>query len=233
MNSQGLFRQWWRIGGLLGIGFAVLFFASISVQGDTPMRDDSVQEIRAYFQDDGDMYMLGDYLGALAFLFFFLPYVVTLRWVLDSAGGRPIWPWMIVLGGVSMIALGGAGAGSFGTQAISADNTEIDDSSVRLLTEMNLYFFTLFSLGMAVFAGSASLAILKAGVLWRWLAVVGLLAAVLLIIGASWTIDGNEDGALAVPGFIGAPVTLLFVILTSVNMLLLKEEPVSRDRATG
>lgn len=230
-----LLQQWWRLGGVFGIVFAILFIiGAIILQGDIPMRDDSIEDVRAYFREDGDTYLAGDYISAIGFVLFFLPYVVTLRWVLGSGEGwPPIWSWVMVVGGVSMVALGGAGAATFGTLALSADNSEIDDSSVRLIMEMNSYFFVLFAFGMALFVGSASLAVLRAGVLWRWLAAPGLLAAVLLIIGAAWPIDGDEEGALAILGFIGAPVTLLWVLLSSINMIMMKEEPAPTERAAA
>jgi len=233
MDMHGLFRQWWRIGGVFGIIFVVLFIiGAIIIPGEPPMRDDSIQEIRQYFQDDGDIYLAGDYMVGIAFVLFFVPYLVTLRWVLGSGEGwPPIWSWVTVAGGLTMLVLGGTGAAAFGTLALSADNPEIDDSSVRLLMEMNSYSFTLFSFGMALFVASASLVILRTGVLWRWLAGLGLLAALLLVVGAAWTIDGDEDGALATLGFIGAPATLLFIILTSINMIMMKEEPAPTERA--
>ena len=232
MNSQGLLRQWWRIGGALGIAFVILNIVGIAVQGDTPVRDDSIEEIRAYFRDDGDMYAVGDYLTGIAILFLFLPYLVTLRWVLGSGEGwPPIWSWLTVVGGVIMVALGGAGALTFGTLALSADNPEVDDSSVRLMVEMSTYAFTLFTLGMALFVGSASVAILKTGVMWRWLGGLGLLIAILLIVGGAWPIDGDEEGPLAIAGFIGAPATLLFIIISSINMILKSEEPAPTERA--
>jgi hypothetical protein len=235
VNSQRSWDNWWRAGGVFGLIFVILFIiGGIGLAGDTPTRDDSIEEIRAYFQDDGDIYLIGDYISGLAFVFFFIPYLVILRWVLGSREGWPaLGSWLTVLGGVLMVALGGAGAMTFGTLALSADNSEIDDSSVRLLVEMNSYAFSLFAYGMALFTASASIVVLRTGVLWRWLAAIGLLAAVLLIIGASWPIDGDEEGALAIPGFIGAPLTLLWIIISSVNLLLMKEEPVSRERATA
>ena len=235
MSSQGLLNQWWRVGGALGIAFAILFIiGAIILQGEPPMRDDSIQEIRKYFQDDGQKYLVGDYLTGIAFVLLFLPYVVTLRWVLGSGEGwPPIWSWLTVIGGVAMVALGGAGSMAFGTLAISADNTQIDDSSVRLLMELNTYAFNLFSFGMALFVASASLVILRTGVLWRWLAVPGLLAAILLIIGAAWPIDGDEQGAVAIPGFVGALLTMLFVILSSVRMIMMKEEPAPTERGAA
>jgi DMSO/TMAO reductase YedYZ heme-binding membrane subunit len=138
-----------------------------------------------------------------------------------------------VVGGVSTVVLGGAGAAAFGTLAISADNPEIDDSSVRLLMEMNSYAFTLFAFGMALFVGSASLVILRTGVIWRWLAGLGLLAALLLVIGAAWPIDGDEEGAIAILGFIGAPATMLFIIISSINMIIRSEEPAPTERASS
>jgi hypothetical protein len=234
VNSQALFKQWWRIGGAFGIGFVILFIAGIVAQGDIPMRGDSIEEVRAYFQDDGDMYLVGDYLTGIAIVFLFLPYLVTLRWVLGSGEGwPPIWSWLTVVGGVTMVALGGAGSMTFGTLALSADNPEIDDSSVRLLMEMNSYAFTLFAFGMALFVGSASLVILRTGVIWRWLAGLGLLAALLLVIGAAWPIDGDEEGAIAILGFIGAPATMLFIIISSINMIIRSEEPAPTERASA
>ena len=86
---------------------------------------------------------------------------------------------------------------------------------------------------MALFVAARSLVVLKTGVLWRWLAVIGLLAALLLVIGAAWPIDGDEEGALAIVGFIGAPLTLLWIIISSINLLLMKEEPASRERSAA
>ena len=232
MSFQDLFKQWWRVGGAFGIAFAVLFIIGVIIlQAEPPMRDDSIQDIRKYFMDDGTKYLVGDYLTGIAFVVLFLPYVVTLRWVLGSGEGwPPIWSWLTVICGVAMVALGGAGSLAFGTLAISADNKEINDSSVRLLVEMNTYAFNLFSFGMVLFVGSASVAILRTRVLWRWLPVLGLLAAILLIIGAAWPIDGDDQGIVAVPGFIGAPLTLLFVVLSSINMLMMKDEPAATER---
>lgn len=233
---DALWRQWWRVGGIFGIGFVILFLiGGVILTGDTPQRDDSIEDIRKFFADDGERYLAGDYVSGIAFVFLFLPYLVTLRWVLGSGEGwPPIWSWLTVLGGVSMLVLGGASAVSFGTLAISGDDPDVlDDSSVRLLVEMSTYAFTAFSLTMGLFVASASVVVLRTGVLWRWLAGLGLLAAVLLVVGAAWPIDGNEEGAIAVLGFIGAPLTLLWILLSSIKMVMMKEEPAPTERATA
>jgi hypothetical protein len=77
------------------------------------------------------------------------------------------------------------------------------------------------------------LVILRTGVIWRWLAGLGLLAALLLVIGAAWPIDGDEEGAIAILGFIGAPATMLFIIISSINMIIRSEEPTPTERASA
>jgi hypothetical protein len=230
---DGLWQQWWRVGGIFGIGFVILFIIGpIFLTGDTPQRGDSIEDIRQFFADDGEMYLAGDYIGGIAFVFFFLPYLVTLRWVLGSGEGwPPIWSWLTVLGGVSFLVVGGTSSVFFGALAISADNPEIEDTSIRTLMEMSEYAFTGFSLTMGLFVASASLVVLRTGVLWRWLAGLGFLAAILLVIGASWPIDGDEEGALAIAGFIGAPLTLLWILISSIGMIMMKEEPAPTERA--
>ena len=231
---DALWRQWWRVGGMFGIGFVILFIIGpVFLTGDTPTRDDSIEDIRKFFADDGEMYLVGDYIAGLAFILFFLPYLVTLRWVLGSGEGwPPIWSWLTVLGGVSFLVVGGTQAVFFGALAISEGDPEvIDDAGVRLLMEMSTYAFTGFTLTLALFVASASLVVLRTGVLWRWLAALGFLAALLMIIGAAWPIDGNEEGALAIIGFIGAPLTLLWVLLSSIKMIMMKEEPAPTERA--
>lgn len=231
-----LMKQWWRVGGMFGIGFVILFLiGGIFLTGDTPMRDDSIEDIRKFFADDGEMYLLGDYLTGIAFIFLFLPYLVTLRWVLGSGEGwPPIWSWLTVLGGVCMLVVGGTSSVFFGALAISEGNPDvIDDAGVRLLMEMSTYAFTGFSLTMGLFVASASLVVLRTGVLWRWLAGLGFLAAVLLVIGAAWTVDGDEEGALAIMGFTGAPLTLLWILISSIGMVMMKEEPAPTERAVA
>jgi hypothetical protein len=233
---DALWQQWWRVGGGFGIGFVILFLiGGIVLTGDTPTRDDSIEDIRRFFADDGEMYLAGDFLTGIAFVFFFLPYLVTLRWVLGSGEGwPPIWSWLTVIGGVSMLIIGGTSAVSFGALAISEGNPEIiDDAGVRLLMELSTYAFTGFILTMALFVGAASLVVLRTGVLWRWLAALGFLAAVLMIIGAAWPIDGDEEGALAIPGFIGPPLTLLWILISSIALIMMKEEPAPTERASA
>lgn len=62
--------QWWRLGGILGIGFIILFFVGgFALQGESPSYDDPITEVREYFTEDGDQYLIGDYILGLGFVF--------------------------------------------------------------------------------------------------------------------------------------------------------------------
>ena len=85
--------------------------------------------------------------------------------------------------------------------------------------------FSTLPLAFVPFVMGASLVILRTGVLWRWLSLVGLIVAVFSIIAGASTLTSDPDGALGRIGFIGFPVFALWVLLTSINMILKREAP--------
>jgi hypothetical protein len=120
---NGILNQWWRIGGLLGIGFVVLFLiGGIALQGETPTYDDPIDEIRAYWEDEGDTYLLGDYLIGLAFLFGWIPLIVSLRALLGRAEGGPqLWSRVAFVGGVITLVFGAIAGLADGALAFGAE----------------------------------------------------------------------------------------------------------------
>jgi hypothetical protein len=211
-----------------GIVFVVLFIIGpFIIQGETPSRTDSIEEVRKYFDEDGQMYLIGDYIAAIAFIFFFLPFAVTLRWVIGSAEGwPPIFSWLTVVGAVTATVMGGIGGTFWGALAIgAATNPEVDDSSIRTLMELDAYAFTILSFAAALFLGSASIVIVRTGVLWRWLGGIGLLGALAMIIGAAWPIDGDEEGAIAIFGFVGFLVMVIWILIASIALIMRKDAP--------
>jgi hypothetical protein len=227
-NPNRIWPNWWRFAGVDGVIFIVLFIIGGPIlQGDFPTRSDSIESIREYWVEDGDMYLVGDYITSVAFIIFFLPYVVGLRWLLGTAeGSPPIWSWMAFAGAIVTIVGGYASAMLWGGLALGLeDNPELDDATIQLVMDIGAFTFSVFTLGIALFVGSAGFVIIRTGVLWRWLGAVALLAAILLIIGAAWPIEGDEEGAVAVFGFIGLPITILFILISSIAMILRKEPP--------
>jgi hypothetical protein len=117
----------------------------------------------------------------------------------------------------------------------AATNPEVEDSSLRTLMELDAYARSvLVWLPLTLFTAAASVVVIRTGVLWRWLAILSAISAVLLLTGAAWPIDGDEEGFFAVCGQIGSIGTALFILISSVGMIIRPEEPSSTERiATG
>jgi hypothetical protein len=236
---SGLWRNWWRIGGAAGLIYVLLFVVgAFALTGETPSRDDSVEEIRRYFADDGQTYLIGDYVTSIAFIFFFLPFVVTLRAFLGAAEAFPqIFSRLGLIGGLLATVFGGVGGIFWGALALGiADNQEANnDAIIRTLMELDTYAFaTPLNLSLVLFVLSFSLVIWDTGALWRWLAAVGILASVLNLIGAAWPIDGDEEGVIAAIGFFpGNLLAIIWLIAICINLMRLREPPVARERAVS
>ena len=125
---------------------------------------------------------------------------------------------MALLGTATLVSEGALALGA-------AADAEVADSSVRALMYDHAYRFSGLYLAIALFLFAASAVIFRTGVFWRWLALLGLAAGVLCVIGAAWPIDGESDSALDILGFIGFLGFLLWVLLVSISMLLKRELP--------
>ena len=228
-SREGRFiDEWWRVGGILGIVWLVLFIVgAFIIQGESVERSDSIEEIRQYFVDDGDTYLLGDYLIGIAFVFFFLPFLIILRRVLEAGG---TWAALLarvaLLAGVVALIWGGISGFFWGTLAVgAAGNSEVDDSSVRTLMELDAYAFAGLFLPVGLMLGAAGASIWLSRVLWRWLGIIGIIGFIAALIGAAWPIDGDDEGALAGIGLIGYLAMMIFVLLVSINLLMQRSRP--------
>jgi hypothetical protein len=67
---------------------------------------------------------------------------------------------------------------------------------------------------------AASVVIWTTAVLWRWLAVVGVLAGVLLALGAAFPLAGDPTGPLWTVRFLSFIALAVFVVSASLGMLL-------------
>jgi hypothetical protein len=144
-SGSSMLGQWWRLAGVAGINWLALFIIGAFVlQGSSPSSGDAIQDIRKYFADDATKYVVGDFIIAIAFTFFFLFFAVGLRWVLGSVeDGPPIFSWLSVIGAIASMIMGGLAGVPFGALAVAAKNSyQLDDSTVRALVVMNSYAFT-------------------------------------------------------------------------------------------
>jgi len=221
------FDKWWRVGGAAGILFIVMFIAGIAVTGDSPTLDNSTDEIRNWYTDNGDQFLVGSYIIGLAFAFFFFPFLAGLRSLLAAAEGGPrMWSSVAFAGGLAFLIFGAIGSFFWATLAYSFGVVEQgDDVPIRTLMHLDLVGTATFPMPLIALVVGTSLVSLRTGVLWRWLSVLALVVVVFVVINGANTLTSDTDGALGGIGFIAFPAAALWVLLASINMVLKREAP--------
>jgi len=212
--------QWWRIGGGCAIGFVVLGIVAFIFQADAPFPNDSASDIRAYFVDDGDRYMVGDVFWGLAMVLGFLPFAAAFTAYLGMAEGQPR-PWSRLAFGfaIALIAMTAAMSMVGGGLAYSAAESA-DDSILKTSLDMLYYGETLISSFLAIgLALSASLVILKNGVLWRWLGWLGIALALCGFISVFAVFDDDPEGTLGIFGFLVFAVFAVWILAIGIALL--------------
>jgi hypothetical protein len=219
-KSAALLR-WPRVAGMLGLAWFVLFaVGGIALQGEPPAYDSPISEIRDFFSDDGQRYLVGDYIVNLAFVLLFLPFVAVLRGLLgDAEGGLQIGSRLAFAGALALVVLGGGATAFLDAVALGGAGPELSDSTIRALLYADAVAIAALGIAAALFVLAASFVIWTTGVLWRWLAMVGAGAGVLLIIGAAFPIEQDANGVLWGIRFASFISLAVFVLLSSAALL--------------
>jgi hypothetical protein len=213
--------RWWRLAGLCGLGwFALFVVGAIILQGEPPAYDTSLAEVRRFFTDHHTHFLVGDYLAGLAFVLLFLPFVAGFRSLLGAAEGPPqIASPLVLVGGLATVLLGDTATVFQDTLALGAANPQFLDTTVRALLYANAAAIAAIGLPAALFTFAASVVIWTTAVLWRWLAVLGLFAGVLLAVGAAFPLAHDPTGPLWTVRFLSFIALTVFVVSASTGML--------------
>jgi hypothetical protein len=231
MNSS-IMRQWWRLGGISGILFLVLFLIGGSMQAEPPMYDDPVEEIRAHWVDEGGTYLTGDYIIGVGFILFFFPFLSALTSLLGNAeGGTRMWSRIAFAGGVLFLALA-ATTGVFWTTLAFGDFAEnASDDTIMLVMHMDVAAAHFIPAGLAILTLPAALVMFQTRVLPIWLAVLTLVVGVLATIAPAGILAENPSDSVL--SFIAFPIAGIWVLVTSIVLVLRKDAPVAEAGTTA
>jgi hypothetical protein len=161
---------WWRIAGVFGLAWIVLFaVGGIALQGEPPAYDAPVGEARDFFAAHGERYLWGDYIAGFGFVLCLLPFIVGLRSLLgDAEGGPQIASRLVLVGGVATVIVGDAATAFLDALAVGSTPAELPDSTIRLLLVLDAVAIAAIGLPMALTAISAATVIWRTGVLPRY-----------------------------------------------------------------
>jgi hypothetical protein len=221
--------QWWRLGGVAGIVWFVLMLIGVLVlQGSAPVYDDPIADIRAYWVDDGQQYLVGDYLAIIGFALFFLPFLVVLRSVLGRAeGGEQLCSRLAYLGGLVLLIFGAVASTFWGVLAFGDFAATASDEMLQTLMLLDLYAFHGATVAFTVLAVPASFVIMRTGVLWKWLAIPGGIIGVIAALAPLGVLSSKSDGVFDILWFISLPAALIWLLLVSIAMVMRKDEPMA------
>jgi hypothetical protein len=215
---------------------AVFIIAGFGIQGETPFHNDPLDEVRAFWEEDGETYLLGDYLLGLASFLGLLPFFVGIGSLLRRAEGEPaLWSRVGFYSGLLMIAVAAIASGPWTALAFGAE--VLSDDAIETLMYLDLGMWHAFIFAGGTFILASSLIIAQTGALWRWLGfagiVIGVLALILPagIIGAS-PADDPEEGIFGIVGLITFFGLMIWFLLASIGMVMLKEEPLPAVQRT-
>jgi len=223
---DSVMRQWWRLGGAGAILFIILVAVSFGLQIDAPTYDDPIDDIRAYWVDDGQQYLIGDYLFGIGFAFLFLPFIVSLRALLGRAeGGVNLWSRVAFLGAI-LVIIWGATSLLLGYPRLRRLRRGASDETLQTLMLAATYAFTgLIPLAGALFVLASSLVIVRTGVLWTWLAYLGAIEGVLGVLAPLAILSADSEGFFDIISFSAFIGLLVWVLLVGIAMVMKTEEP--------
>ncbi len=155
----------------------------------------------------------------ILFTFVLLFFAACLRDTLAWSETVPTeFPRLTFAGGIVTSAIGAAIALPWTTLAFAEG--AVDDGLLLYLMQADIIaygFLILF--GMALMASAASVVILRTRALARWLGWLGLLGSAMMIAGSLWVIGGDETSVLAMIGFTGVLVWLIWILGVGIDMV--------------
>jgi len=216
--------SWWRLGGMLGIALVATWLLKMVGTGVTPAYDHPIAEIRGYWQDDGQRYLVVQYLSLLALMILFVPYMVALTTMLGRAEANPkLWSRTSLVGGVCFVAVTIAANWIWTALAIGAD--VISDDGMRTLMYLDAAAFYIGIFPFAVFVTAGSLVIVSTGAMRKWIGYVGLADGTALFAAPLVVLQEHSDGPLGLFYFLSLVGGTAWIVATGFSMARRREEP--------
>lgn len=208
-----------RVGGLAGLSFIAVVGSVNIILGASgmPRSGATRSEVQAYFADHGDTVALACSLATLVWLclgVFGAGLVARLRQ--EDPERVQSWP-LLGLGGVIM--QNALFSGVVATQILLGSDSLSDDSR-WLVWQLHNALFTLNGSSLAIILLAFSIAGIRAGIIQRWHATVGFVAAGVLALSSFTTPFHEDNEALGSIGLVGFVLWLVWV--TTYSLVLLR-----------
>lgn len=211
---------WRRLLAATGLIYGLLNLITLIALPPPPAAGAPAQEIAAYYATHRIAFLITNY-GAMLAVVFLLLFIGYLRNVAERADSeaRPLstlaFSAAVVLA-ASTLVFGGIG------QTLPLRSVDVADLGiVRALSDIINFGFTTNFISATLMIGAASLLILRTGVIARWVGVLGLVIAVVQLLGSlSLVITSGflaAGGPFTILGFVGL---MLWMPVASIVMIV-------------
>jgi hypothetical protein len=182
-----------RTAGVSGVLFLPLIMIGFGgLVGFSPTIDDDRAEIARYYADlSFGQAMLGEWIELLAFAGL-LVFAAGLAWLLRA--GQSLWlAWLALAAAAALAASVLTGVAPLVAAAYLGDHGGLPEGHYVLLNGVRQAAHWLYSLFAGVWMLATAAALLRAGLLARWLSWAGLLVGVVLVLAAAAPLSGAVD----------------------------------------
>jgi hypothetical protein len=166
-----------------GIAFVVFVLGGLIMQGNPPKADDSIDEIRSFFNHRGAI-LAGDYLIGMGWAFF-LWFLGSVRFYLRAGAGGDDRFWTATFGGAlagTVLVL----ASTAGLNGIAFQVAPVADPVLlRALFDLDNALLILAGFGFAVFFVAAACSGARSGALGPAMCWSGIVVALIQVVGAA------------------------------------------------
>jgi hypothetical protein len=176
-------RRGWLV-ALTGVAFIVIGIIGFSIAGEPKSADDPVDEVVSFYLDNKDSVEIGAFMGVLAGLLL-ITFGAYLRNVLRGALGSGDIAPTIAFVGTTIVAVGFAIDGTISV-ALAEAADDIEPSAVQALQALWDNDFLPIMLGATAFLFGTGIAILRSGVLPKWLGGAMVLAGIIGFTPIGW-----------------------------------------------
>ncbi len=210
--------EWVPIGGWAGVLFVLTFLiAAVFSLAPAPAGADGAEVIRKWAVEEGTTYLTFMWVANAMNVVFLLPFAAALSRVVD--GRDRVLAMLVLAGGTASAVTATVGTAFSASLALGSAADLADSSIVAFWRADNFIFMVVLGSFQALMMAAASLAIFRWRTAPRWLGLLGLVAAGMLMLDGLWVVQGDFSSVFQVLWLAGLGGFALWVLGLSIGMI--------------
>ncbi|MFZ0014886.1 MAG: DUF4386 family protein [Acidimicrobiia bacterium] len=210
--------NWVPIGGWAGVLFVLTFLvAAIFSLAPAPAGADGADVIRQWAVDEGTTYLTFMWVANAMNVVFLLPFAAAFSRVVD--GRDRVLARLIMVGATASAVTATVGTAFSASLALGSAVDLADSSIVAFWRADNFIFLVVLGAFQALLMAAGSMVIYHWRIAPRWLGLLGLVAAGLLMLDGMWVVSGDFSSIFQIVWLVGLAGFAVWVVGVSIGMI--------------